>query len=93
MVLRIPKDDEKCTEKHNCSMNYEGKTSKAMEADCALRMALEIYTRYKGKVCISEFVSDDDESTRKILTNKNEEGKGGLPVDMIAPKFVCDVNI
>ena len=73
-------------------MNYEGKISKAMQADGVPRMALETHAQYKGKVYISEFVSYDDASTRKILTNKIEEGKGGLPVDMIAPKFLCDIN-
>ena len=52
--------------KHKCSMNYEGKSSKAMETDGALRMALKIHARYKGKVYTSEFVSDDDASTQKI---------------------------
>ena len=28
----------------------------------------------------------------KKLTNKTEEGKGGLSVDMIVPKLLCDVN-
>ena len=43
----------KIIKKHDCSMNYEGKSSKAMEADGALRIALEIHARYKGKVFIS----------------------------------------
>ena len=53
---------------------------------------MEIHAQYKGKVYISKFVSYDEASTRKILTNKIEESKGGLPVDMIALTFLCDIN-
>ena len=62
-------------------MNYEGKSSKAMEADGTLRMALAIYLRYKGEVYISEFVSDDDASTRKILKSKVRQA-----VNKLGPK-------
>lgn len=76
---------------HDCPKNYEGKSSKSMEADGALRLFNDIFKKYKNKVYIKEFVSDDDSSTRKTLRCKIEDG-GDLPDNMKEPIFLRDVN-
>ena len=67
---------------HNCPKNYEGRSSKYMEADRALELFKEIYKKYNNKLYIEEFVSDDDSSTRKTLRCTTEDGGGNLPKDM-----------
>lgn len=37
-------------------------------------------------------MSDNDAFTRKILTNKTDNGNGCIPIDMTPPEFLCDFN-
>ena len=61
--------NEKQVMKHKCARNYNNKSSKGMECDAAVAMAVSICNKFKGKVFIANFVSDDDASTRNLLTN------------------------
>ena len=64
-----------------------------MEADGALKLVLDIHREFENKVNIKSLVSDDDSSTRKILTKVSDSNtKGSLPTDMNDITFLCDVN-
>ena len=75
---------------HKCAGNYHNKSSKGMKCDAAVAMAVSIHDKFKGKAFIANFVSDDDASTRNLLTNgpKNPH----LPDSFPTPTFLADLN-
>ena len=77
---------------HICPMNYSGKSSKSMEPDGAVKLVTDIHYKYNKRTYVNKFVSDDDSSTRKILTHEEGNNKGELPPSMRPPQFLCDVN-
>ena len=70
---------------HSCPMDYEGLGPKSIETDGALQKCMKIYKKYKGKVYVREFVSDNDSSTRSLLTNNSDDGKGAYLLILPAP--------
>jgi hypothetical protein len=75
---------------HRCPNNYNEKSSKGMESDAAVAMCTHVHNKFQGKVYISNFISDDDASTRKLLTNS--PGNPLLPQDFATPTFLADLN-
>jgi hypothetical protein len=61
-----------------------------MESDAVVAMCVAIHKQFDGKVYISNFISDDDASTRKLLTNS--DGNPHLPSDFTTPTFLADLK-
>ena len=76
---------------HECPKNWEG-SSGAMESQGALELWQEIYDKYDGRVYFEHFLSDDDSTTRAILSKTKDNKKGCLPDDCRSPTFWADVN-
>ena len=76
-------------EAHECPRNYEG-SSKAMEADAALALITKLDEDTKSSVYVEALVTDDDASTRAILTHPTVRGKGKLPAHIPQPRFLAD---
>lgn len=47
---------------------------------------------YNGKVYVTQFISDNDASTRSVLQNIGEDTNGGLFTEILELTFLCDIN-
>ena len=74
---------------HIYSKSYRSNSSKGMECDGAVEMALRIHKRFNSHLVIPNFVSDDDTSTRNLLANGL---KKHLPPYFTALTFLADLN-
>ena len=78
--------------KHDCPRNYHG-SSKAMETDAALSLVLKLDEKYKSKLYVEAFVTDDDASLRAAIAHKDpskRNSKGKLPPHIPEPRWLAD---
>ena len=78
---------EEPMEHEDCPRNYLTGSSKAMEANSALDIILELH---KKGVLVEYIVSDDDSTMRAHLKHEGTSKNAALPKDVHQPIFLCD---
>ena len=69
--------------------NYDG-SSKAIEADVALKLYKDIYSKYDKKIHLKGVVADHDSSMRALLKHICNKSNGRLPEGMNEPDWLVD---
>jgi hypothetical protein len=72
---------------HRCNVNHSG-SSGSMESSLALKLIEQLHDETNQKAFVNELVTDDDATTRTILTHKHKKCR--LPMNIPQPVFLAD---
>ena len=88
-VCSLVEPDNEEPPNYCCPKNYDG-SSKAMEADAALQLYINLYQDSNKNIVLEAVVENDDSSSRDLLTHNANNPKGRLLEEMPQPEWIAD---